>query len=332
MKCTNKKNLFFVLFACFLITAGIAAYVLFFRSHEATLQLPFDKTNTTFGFEKVPLEDGLSVSFAADLCVARNDVPLDGLSLMAASAGLFDETNKEVIYAKALHEKRYPASLTKIMTALVAIKYGNLDDIVTVGEECKNIEMGSSVAEIHVGDQLSLRKLLYGLMINSGNDAAMTIALHIGGSVDGFVDLMNKEAARIGATNTHFTNTHGLQDENHYTTAYDTYLMFHEAIKNEEFLEMIHKHSYYAEFKDALGEDRGVMWESTNHYFINQATPPSNVLVFGGKTGTTDLAGACLILYSMDKYGDPFIAIIMKEDSKDLLYQEMNELLSKINK
>lgn len=96
--------------------------------------------------------------------------------------------------------------LTKIMTTLVALKYGNPDDIVTVGEECKDIEYGSSVCEIHVGDTFTLRQLLYGLMINSGNDAAMTIAVHIGGSVERFVEMMNQEAAAIGASDTHFMN------------------------------------------------------------------------------------------------------------------------------
>ena len=126
-------------------------------------------------------------------------------------------------------------------------------------------------------------------------------------------------------------NPHGLHDEEHYTTAYDVYLMFHEALKYDVFKDIINRHTYYAEYTDAAGTEQGVMWESTNHYFINQAVPPSDVLVQGGKTGTTDAAGACLCLYSMNKYGDPFVSVIMKTESKDELYEEMNELLSKIN-
>ena len=208
--------------------------------------------------------------------------------------------------------------------------------MVTVGEEAKDIEYGSSVCEIQPGDQLSLKMLLYGLMINSGNDAAMTIARHVGGSVEGFIDMMNQEAQEIGATNTHFTNAHGLQDEDHYTTVYDVYLMFNEALKYDTFRDIISMHSYEANFTRPTDEDANaqtmITWESTNHYFINEATAPSDVTVFGGKTGTTDEAGACLCLYSKDKYGNPYISIILKEDSKDQLYNEMNELLSKINK
>lgn len=345
MKCTNRKKgisrreqerraifRFSVLLVVLAVVLAAAVYILFIHKSETALTKFFDKNNSIFGISKVNIEDDMAPSFTSDLCVSSEDVALEGLNITSGSAAIFDESGKEVTYAKGLHEKRYPASLTKIMTTLVALKYGNLDDVVTIGPECKDIEVGSSVCEIQVGDQLTLRQLLYGLMINSGNDAAMSIAVHISGSVENFVALMNEEAAALGATNTHFVNTHGLHDENHYTTAYDVYLMFHEALKYEDFQEMISKHTYYAEFANTDGEARGIMWESTNHYFINEATPPSDVLVYGGKTGTTGEAGACLCLYSKDKYGDPFVTVILKSDTKDILYQEMNELLSKINK
>lgn len=323
---------FLCLLVCLLVILAAAVYLLFFRIRDISLDIKYDKTSSVFGTSKLTLENGVADSFASDLCVSGTDVAIDGFEIPAASAALFDESEHQVLYAKGLHERRYPASLTKIMTTLVALKYGNPDDIITVGEECKDIEYGSSVCEIHVGDTFTLRQLLYGLMINSGNDAAMTIAVHIGGSVERFVDMMNQEAAAIGAANTHFMNPHGLHDEEHYTTAYDVYLMFHEALKYDVFKDIINRHTYYAEYTDAAGTEQGIMWESTNHYFINEAVPPSDVLVYGGKTGTTDAAGACLCLYSMNKYGDPFISIIMKAESKDSLYDEMNDLLSKINK
>ena len=272
-----------------------------------------------------------STVFAEEGAVQGNAVNSTAVSLTSPSAILMEASTGTVLFEKNPDEVRSPASITKIMTTLVALKYGNLDEMVTVGEECKNIEFGSSVCEIHVGDHFTLRQLVYGLMINSGNDAAMTIAVHIAGSVEKFVEMMNQEAADIGASGTHFVNPHGLQDENHYTTAYDIYLMFHEALKYEEFRDIIGQHTYYAEYTDAAGEEKGVMWESTNHYFINEAVPPSDVMVSGGKTGTTDEAGACLCLYSQNKYGDPFISIILKSESKDTLYEEMNELLSKSN-
>ena len=345
MRCTNRKikpsrrekeqrmlRRFIVLLVFLIILLIATVYFVFFKVKDIPLDHKYDKTNAVFGIGKTTADENVAPSFASDLCVSADDISMDGIDIKAETAVLFDEAQKQVLYAKGLHEKRYPASLTKIMTTLVALKYGNMDDLITVGAESKDIEMGSSVCEIQIGDQLTLRQLLYGLMINSGNDAAMTIAVHVGGSVEGFVDLMNQEAEAIGATNTHFMNSHGLQDENHYTTAYDIYLMFHEALKFEVFQEIISKPSYYATFNNAAGEETGIMWESTNHYFINEAVPPSDVLVFGGKTGTTSEAGACLCLFSKDRYGDPFISVIMKAETKDVLYEQMNELLSKINK
>jgi D-alanyl-D-alanine carboxypeptidase len=316
---------------CLLLILAAAVYILFFRIRDVALEQKYDKTSSVFGVGNLTMENGRADSFASDLCVSSTDVSMEGLDLLAGSAALFDESEQQVIYAKGLYEKRYPASLTKIMTTLVALKYGNLDDVVTVGEECEDIEYGSSVCEIKVGDRFTLKQLLYGLMINSGNDAAMTIAVHVGGTVEHFVELMNQEAEALGCTGTHFMNPHGLQDEDHYTTVYDIYLMFHEALKYEEFQDIINRHIYYAEYTDGNGEAAGITWESTNHYFSNEAVAPSDVNIVGGKTGTTDAAGACLCLYSKNKYGDPFVSIIMKEDSKDLLYEEMNDLLSKIN-
>lgn len=323
---------FAVLLSLMVILLGIALYVFVFRSHDVELVRPFSKTDPVFGIEKVSLENSLAPSLASELGVTNEDIPLEGVDITAGAAGLFSEADKEVVYAKSIHEKMYPASITKVMTALVALKYGNPDDLVTVGEESRDIDEGSSVCGIKPGDQLTLRQLLYGLMINSGNDAAMTIAVHVGGTEEQFVAMMNEEAGNIGATGTHFVNAHGLQDENHYTTVYDIYLMFQEALQYEDFRDMISRSGYVATYKNAAGEETEITWESTNHYFINEAVPPEFVTVVGGKTGTTSEAGACLCLYSKDKYGDPYISIILKSDTKETLYQDMNELLSKINK
>ena len=108
--------------------------------------------------------------------------------------------------------------------------------------------------------------------LNSGNDAAMSIAVHVGGSADAFVDLMNQEAARIGATQTHFMNPHGLQDEDHYTTVYDIYLMFQEALKYDEFQDIITHHNYYITIPNIDGTSRDITWETTNYYFLGMAS------------------------------------------------------------
>ena len=246
------------------------------------------------------------------------------------AAIVMDAGTGSILYAKNIDEHEYPASITKVMTALVTLKNCSLDETVTVGEECQDIESGSSVCMIEPGDQLTVEQLLYGLLLNSGNDAAMSLAVYVGGTVDNFVNMMNEEAASLGATGTHFANPHGLHDEKHYTTAYDIYLMFQEALKYDAFQKIIGSSEYYSIFiRD--NDKYGIMWQSTNYYHIGEATPPQDVEVIGGKTGTTDEAGSCLCLLAKDKYGDSHVSIILNAGDKETLYAEMNKLLSKIN-
>jgi D-alanyl-D-alanine carboxypeptidase len=305
-------------------------YYFVLRSHDYTLDHPYDRTDTVLGVGSTLISGDVAEPFAEELCVAAGEVNPAAATLESYSAGLFNLNSCETVYAKDIFTKRSEASITKIMTALVTMKYGNLDDQVTVTETAADIEYGSSVCDIKEGDVLSLRQLLYGMMIASGNDAAMMIAEHVGGSVDNFVAMMNAEAQEIGATSTHFMNPHGLTNEDHYTTVYDIYLMMNEALKYDIFQDIISRKNYYAEYTHADGSAVAVTWESTNHYFTNEADAPDNIVICGGKTGTTDDAGACLALLSKDPYGNPYISIILHADSKDTLYDEMNQLLSLI--
>ena len=157
---------------------------------------------------------------------------------MTAQAGaLFDVTDSSVIYGKNIYDQMYPASITKVMTAIIAIEEGNLSDAVTANDDVVIHEAGASMAGIKPGDTFTLEQLLYGLMILSGNDAANAIADHIAGSTDAFVEKMNAKAKELGATHTHFVNANGLHSTDHYTTAYDLYLIFNEALKLPLFCE-----------------------------------------------------------------------------------------------
>ena len=320
---------------CVVALIGLIGYLLFFRSHELELTNPYDISSQKYGV----LQDAdVAVSlraepFTKDLCVTAADVSFDSVQTESASAAAIMDLNEhKVLYAKNIHERLYPASLTKIMTALVAIKYGNLDDSIFVDEIALDIDPESSVCYLQYGDEYTLRQLIYGLLIASGNDAGNAIAAHVGGSIEGFVDMMNQEAALIGATNTHFTNAHGLQDENHYTTAYDTYLIFQEALKYDVFNDAINQKAYTVTYKDIEGDLYERTWFATNYYFTGESMPPNGVTVFGGKTGTTDEAGACLALLSKDDYGNSYFSIVMDSDTKENLYLQMNDLLSIINK
>ena len=270
--------------------------------------------------------------FAENLCVVVSDVPMDGVSLGENQKGLLlDLDDRKVLYSKQAVEKVYPASITKIMTAMLALKYGNMDDTVTISQENVTLESGSQVAGFMEGDQVTMDQLLHCLLVYSANDAASAIAEHVGGSTDKFVEMMNSFAAELGCTGTHFTNPHGLQDENHYTTPYDIYLMLKEALNYPEFTDITQMSSYTVTYKHSDGSDASTTLTATDHYLTGEATTPKDVTILGGKTGTTDKAGNCLALLSQNAYGKPFISIVMGASSKDVLYQEMTSLLQNIN-
>lgn len=270
--------------------------------------------------------------FADKLCVANEDVEFDKYqpdAKMHASA-LFGVEQSEVFYSDKIHDRLYPASTTKVLTLYVALKYGDLSDVVTVSHNAASVPSDSSVAGLKEGEKLTFEDLLYGLMLPSGNDSAVAIAEHISGNVEDFVALMNEEANKLGATNTHFTNPHGYQDDNHYTTAYDLYLIFNQAILDSKFVDIISASSYTADITDANGQAKEVTWKQSNLFVNGTRTVPENVTVIGGKTGTTDEAGACLILFNQDSAENPYISIIMGAPSKTVLYDNMSSLISTI--
>ena len=144
-----------------------------------------------------------------------------GPQIEAEAAVVMDADTGAFLYSKNMDKKEYPASITKIMTALVALKYGSMDTTLTASANVRNLESGAQTCGLKEGDQMTLDQALHVLLINSANDAAIMIAEGIAGSVEAFADMMNQEALEIGATNSHFVNPHGLSDNDHYTTVYD---------------------------------------------------------------------------------------------------------------
>lgn len=271
--------------------------------------------------------------FASALCVSEASVAREGVSMTSEreKALLFQLDTKTAMFAQGIYDRAYPASITKIMTALMAIKYGNMSDEVTLTAEDLNLEEGSTMSGMAAGDRTTLEGMFYALMVCSANDAAMAIAEHIGGSVDNFVAMMNEEAQRLGMTGTHFVNPHGLHDDNHYTTAYDIYLMLNEAYQYQQFYDAMQTKSYSIAVTHADQTQGSVRIESTDKYLTGEKTAPKGVTVLGGKTGTTSKAGSCLAIISQNAYGQPFVSIVLNAQNKSILYSDMNLLLSQIN-
>lgn len=325
MKCINR---FLNITLCIILLSGSLCAC---SSKEYSFAYDRNRNNSSFtvaaGLKGQNLE-----SFASDLCVTVDDVTQEATVDMsqATAAGLFDIKEGEVIYAKNVHEKLNPASLTKVLTALCAIKYGNLDDVLTASENVYITESGAVTLGLQAGDTMTLDQALHALMLKSANDVAIMVAEYLAGSVEDFAVMMNETAQSLGATNSHFVNPHGLTDPNHYTTVYDLYLICNEAVKYDKFIEIIHTPTYNSVYHDKNGNEKEISLSTTNAYLKNEAFAPDNITVIGGKTGTTSAAGSCLILYSRDQSGNPYISVILQSSDRTVLYREMTELLGEI--
>lgn len=221
---------------------------------------------------------------------------------------LMDADTGTVIFDKGGDQQRYPASITKIMTLLVAVENSSMDEQVTFTETgVRNVAADSSNINSKVGEVMTMQDCLHALMIISANDAAAQIAEHVGGTEQNFIDMMNQRAAEIGCTNTHFTNSSGLPDENHYSSAKDMALIFREGLKNKDFRSVIGDADYTIQPTN-MTSDKRVM--HTHHPMF---APESDIYYpgcIGGKTGFTNLAAHTLVT-AVEQNGTTYIAVVM---------------------
>lgn len=325
MKCTNRTMKYRIL----AMTAAAAVLLSGCGSTQYDMAYKLNNDVSSFQLEGTASSQGTLTPFAAELCVAgESDITASGVSFPdAGAAALFNQKSLETVYAKNVNEQLHPASLTKVMTALVAIKHGSPDQMLTASENVRITEPGATLCGLNPGDQMTLDQALHVLLLQSANDVAIMIAEGIAGSVDQFVTMMNEEAAAIGATNCNFTNPNGLTEEGHYMTAYDLYLIFQEALQYELFSQIIQMSTYTTSYRDRNGNEKALDLKNSNRYLRGSYEMPSNVTIIGGKTGTTTAAGSCLVLLSRSSDGTPYISIIMKDSSGDQLYADMTKLL-----
>lgn len=244
-----------------------------------------------------------------------------------AKAALIVETNTgKIIYEKDIYEQNYPASVTKILTAILTIEKCELDDVATVSQSAiSHIPTGYVIAPLFVGEQITIKDLLYALMLKSANDAAYVLAEHVGGSVDEFSEMMNKKAEELGCKNTHFVNPNGIHNQNHYTTAYDMYLISNYAMKNEKFKEVVSTYEYTLSPTNKHPLKDRIMKNTNN--FVNPKNAYYNKIINGIKTGTTKQAGNCLITNSSDN-GLEFITVVLGAQTANSKFSETKKMIS----
>ena len=213
-------------------------------------------------------------------------------ALDATAALLVSPESDMVLYEKNADEKRYPASTTKIMTALLTLEnVSDLSAVVTAeASDFENVTADSSNAGIKLGEQVTVKDLLYALMLPSANEAAYMLARHVGGSWEQFVDMMNERAAELGCTGTHFCNPCGLHEDDHYTTAHDLYRIAKQAMKDATFRDIVSTVQHRMA-KTNLHEERIIL--TTNQLIFSSFQPWSYANCLGIKTGHTSQAGNC---------------------------------------
>ena len=243
-------------------------------------------------------------------------------SIEADGGIVIDATTSTVLYGKNIHERYYPASITKVLTALITLERCKLNEQVTFSHDAVyNGEEGSSNANIDEGDVLTVEDCLYALLLNSANEAGNALAEHISGSREAFAELMNERAAELGCQDSHFANPSGLNDENHYTSAYDMALICQAAIKNETFRKI--DGALYYELRPTKRDPEGHTLYA-HHAMMKKNDSRYYPGIFGGKTGYTSLAGNTLVTFA-ERDGMTLIAVILNghlthySDTKTLL-------------
>ena len=268
----------------------------------------------------------LTIIFA--VCLGKVDVKAadywpDAPETLSPSVILMEESTGTILYEKNMDEAHYPASITKIMTTLLALENGNLSDMVTFSDDAINNTEGSGIARDY-GEQMTLEQCLYGVMLESANECAYAVAEHVGGTVENFVDMMNAKAKELGCTNTHFANPHGLQDENHYTTAHDMALIAQAAYRNETFRIIIGTKMYTIPPTNKHAEETVLR----NHHdmlctYHNANRKYLYPYCVGGKTGYTATANSTLVTYA-EKDGMTLICVVMNTQSPNQFIDTVN--------
>lgn len=257
--------------------------------------------------------------------IESNQIPgwPQGPAIEAASAAVMDIDTGTFLYSKNATAKQYPASTTKIMTALLLVENCNLDDTITFSSIVYDLEEGSSHLGIQPGEEMVLQDAVYGLLLASANDIANGVAEYMAGSLSAFADMMNQRAAELGCVNTHFSNPHGLFSEDHYTCAYDMALIAQAAYKNPMFREIMTTHYYEIPETNLTKETRVFQ---NHHNMMHSDTEYYRDWCTGGKTGYTEDCLNTLVTFG-EKDGKRLVGVVLRVNGAGKAYRETTSIM-----
>ncbi|GFI25720.1 D-alanyl-D-alanine carboxypeptidase DacB [Lachnospiraceae bacterium] len=236
-----------------------------------------------------------------------------GPEIVSSAGIIMDAETGTILYEKNIHDVHYPASITKILTTLLAIENSKMDEIVTFSKDSVYKTEGSGIAR-DVGEQMTMEQCLYGIMLSSANECAYAVGEHVGGDIGSFVQMMNDRAAKLGCQNTHFNNSNGLPDEQHYTSAYDMALIAREAYQNETFRIICSAKTYTIPFTNKHTDEETYLQNHHQMLYPYRTRKYLYDYCLGGKTGYTVAAGNTLVTYA-EKDGMTLICVVMNAPS-----------------
>lgn len=295
MKSTGKIKFFNLIYASaiFLLTAALALF-----TFPLTALAETDYAAAALERKELPIQSNSIAQWP------------QGPEITAQAAIVMDSATGTILYSKNIHEELFPASTTKIMTCLLAVENASLSDTITFSSDAVfSVPQGGSNIGMDVGQSITLEQALYGIMVGSANEVANAVAEHVSGSIDAFVDLMNERAKELGCTNTHFSNTNGLQADDHYTSAYDLALISKAFFNNELLCKVGNTARYHFTATATQPDD---FYLNNKHKLISGEVSYEGIL--GGKTGYTDLARETLVTCA-EKDGLKLICVVFMEES-----------------
>lgn len=319
-----------VIISCMMIFSYITVSTL---STVPVWASPMDSATGTVRFTDVSTEGTAATDEAGNStdnteAAVSTEVPADisdpnAPAIVANSAIVMDAKTGTILYEKNAYTRCYPASITKVMTCLVALEHVNLTDTITFSEDAIwGIERDSNHIALDVGEQITAEQCFYAILLQSANEAAWGMAEHVGGSLEGFADMMNAKAAELGCLDTHFVNPHGLHDDNHYTTAYDMALITQAAMKNPLF-RTIDETIYYQIPPTNICEEPRDLWHQLKP--LLPSSPYYYESIEGGKTGFTDQARNTAVTYAK-KNDMELICVVMNCEGAANSYHDMAAL------
>ena len=316
------------LLGVFLIV-GITALVLFVRGGRLDEPFPYSRSARVFG-NSVQESSMIVEGMAGDLCVGPSDNPLDGVEGQEGEmAGLFAIREGQIPFSQSIYEQESPGRLTQLMTLLVAYENLDLDSSVTIEQE--DVPYGlNKTCGLASGNIISVRQLLNAVAVYSAEDACMALARAGAGSESAFVDSMNSKAMELGMTNTNYMNPTGAQDEEQYTSVYDTYLLLNAVLEQTELTNALGTASYTLDYTRSDQKSKQQWLDSDNLDVTGGVSLPRGVTVLGGKMCASDTENYAALLVQ-DNYGNPYAVIVLGTDSQTNLYERMEQMLEAIS-